>query len=179
METPKRPDEVLDDIHFEEGLQAILKECLTEREYRVVSLRFWEELTYREIAERLHTGKGAPSLLEKRALRKLRHPARRREFMKLGGLIDYFASFWRKEEKPLISVPPQEITLVKRESVPSIDPDGPLPDFVVVERWDAESEPYLAIREGDLGLFPPLTMKQYQRWLAMALEREQDALHYR
>lgn len=176
MDNPKRPDEVLDEIYFEDGLQRVLKECLTEREYSVISLRFWDELTYREIGKAHNICAGRASQVEKKALRKLRNPSNREEFMKLGGLIDYFASFWKKEEKPLLSVPDQEITLVKRESVPSVDPDGPLPDFVVVERWDHESEPYLAIREGDLGLFPPLTMKQYQRWLAMALEREQDAL---
>lgn len=177
METPKRPDEVLDEIYFEEGLQRVLKKRLSEREYSVVYLRFWEELTFKEIGKFHHVSGDRAGQLLKKALRKLRHVSSREEFMKLGGLLDYFASFWRTE-KPVLSVPPQEITLVKRDDVTLVDPDGPLPEFVIVERWDAESEPYLAIREGDLGMFPPLTMKQYQRWLAMALQREQDALRY-
>lgn len=185
IQNPKQPDEEIDDEMFEKEFQRILKESLTERELAVIYLRFWEKLTLEESGKRLNISRERIRQLESKALRKLRHPKRVKELMKLGGLVDLVRKWWHGESREKTYNSPKkfphratEVALVKRPEVTEIDPDGPIPDFVVIERWDSESPPYLAIRVGELGKFPPLTMDQYNKWLKEALEREQDALGY-
>lgn len=182
IQNPKQPDEEIDDEMFEKEFQRILKESLTERELAVIYLRFWEKLTLKESGKRINLSQERVRQIESKALRKLRHPTRVKELMKLGGLVHLVRKWWdgeKKEEKQESEELQTEYpTLEKLPHVTEIDPDGPIPDFVVIERWDSESPPYLAIRVGELGKFPPLTMDQYNKWLKEALEREQDALGY-
>lgn len=182
---PKQPDEEIDDEMFEKEFKRILEESLSEREFTIIYLRFWEELTLKDAGKRVGIGPERVRQIESKALRKLRQPKRVEELMKLGGLVDVVRKWWhgKSTEKtfnyPMV-IPHKstEVALVKRPEVTEIDPDGPLPDIVIIERWDFESEPYLAIRVGELGKFPPLTREQYDKWLKEALQREQDALGY-
>jgi hypothetical protein len=179
MQEPKRPDEELDDILYEEELHRILKERLNEREYRIIYCRFWQELTLKETGKLVGVNQERIRQIESKALRKLRHETTQREFMKLGGIFGYVCeklASWRTARviDAEIKTVPIEVTISY-----SVDPNGPKPEWVVVERWEPDSQPYLALRIGDVGRIPPLTMEQYNRWLEQALKEEQDALCYR
>jgi len=184
METPKRPDEVLDEIYFEEGLQRVLKKCLTEREYRIIYCRFWEELTLKETGKLVGVNQERIRQIESKALRKLRHETTQREFMKLGGIFGFICeklAKWRATSviEAEIKTKPIESKAIEVTLSFDIDPDGPKPAWIIIERWEPDSQPYLALRVGDVGRIPPLTMEQYNRWLEQALREEQDALCYR
>ena len=76
-------------------------EALTEREVRVLRLRFWEDLTLEEVAVKLEVTRERVRQIEGKAIRKLRHPSVRNKLIPYSLWSGWFRVFARGKFKTL------------------------------------------------------------------------------
>lgn len=162
------PREEIDKMLLSQRLDEVLN-TLLGREKKVLELRFFERMTFKQIGLLLRLTSSRVAQICNKALRKMRHPVRSERLYEFldDKELEYRLKLKQKETPPIKKNMEQEETISETNY-----PEDP-PHWVTLE-YARNGTPYLGIPVSMLHSFKGIDTKTYQRWLDTVLERERQ-----